>query len=105
MTSGQQSYPWPASKDMSSTCPTCGHQGGRWGITKREAEILGLLAAGLSNASIASWIGVSMRTVEHHINALFRKMLTDTDNVAVHRRVKVVLMYLEHIQSEHGHTG
>jgi len=43
------------------------------GLTAREAEVLTLLAAGLSNAEIASRLFVSNATVKTHINRIFAK--------------------------------
>jgi DNA-binding NarL/FixJ family response regulator len=43
------------------------------GLTTREAEVLGLLAAGLSNAEIAGRLFVSNATVKTHINRIFAK--------------------------------
>jgi DNA-binding NarL/FixJ family response regulator len=43
------------------------------GLTAREAEVLTLLAAGLSNAEIASRLFVSNATVKTHINRIFSK--------------------------------
>jgi NarL family two-component system response regulator LiaR len=44
------------------------------GITPRELEILGLIAAGLSNREIAERIFVSENTVKTHANRLFDKL-------------------------------
>ena len=43
------------------------------GLTVREAEVLRLIAEGLSNAEIAAGLFVSMATVKTHINNLFAK--------------------------------
>lgn len=44
------------------------------GITEREAEVLGLLAAGRSNKEIAQALAVSPNTVKTHIARLFEKL-------------------------------
>ena len=46
---------------------------GALGITPREAEILGLIAAGLANKDIAARLYLSPRTVEKHVESLLRK--------------------------------
>jgi DNA-binding NarL/FixJ family response regulator len=43
------------------------------GLTIREAEVLSLLASGLSNAEIAQRLYLSHATVKTHINRIFAK--------------------------------
>lgn len=45
-----------------------------FGVTKRELEILGLMASGLSNKEIADRIFVSENTVKTHSSRLFEKL-------------------------------
>jgi DNA-binding CsgD family transcriptional regulator len=44
------------------------------GLTRREAEILGLLVDGLRSSSIAKRLYVSPKTVEHHVSAILAKL-------------------------------
>ncbi|WP_370368642.1 AAA family ATPase [Catenulispora sp. GP43] len=44
------------------------------GLTSRQAEVLTLLSAGLSNAAIAERLSVSTRTAEHHVAAVLTKL-------------------------------
>jgi DNA-binding CsgD family transcriptional regulator len=44
------------------------------GLTTREAEVLGLLAEGLSYAEVAQRLVLSRKTVSHHVSAVLRKL-------------------------------
>jgi DNA-binding CsgD family transcriptional regulator/tetratricopeptide (TPR) repeat protein len=44
------------------------------GVSRREAEVLGLLGEHLTNAEIAERLYISERTVESHVSALLRKL-------------------------------
>jgi predicted ATPase len=59
------------------------------GLTQREAEVLRLLAAGLSNRRIADRLVVSVRTVHAHLRSIYRKL-------GVGSRVDAVRYALEH---------
>ena len=54
--------------------PTRETTANRAGLTDRQAEVLGLLADGLSNAEIAARLSLSAKTVEHHVSALLAKL-------------------------------
>ncbi|MGX4732746.1 response regulator [Kitasatospora griseola] len=63
------------------------------GLTQREAEVLALIASGLSNAEIAERLFVSPATVKTHINNLFAK-------TAVRDRAQAVAYAFKHGISE-----
>jgi DNA-binding NarL/FixJ family response regulator len=44
------------------------------GLTARQADVLALLAEGLSNADIADRLVISARTADHHVSAILAKL-------------------------------
>jgi DNA-binding NarL/FixJ family response regulator len=53
------------------------------GLTPREAEVLGLVAAGLTNAEIAARLVVSEATIKTHVNNLYAKAQVTSRSQAV----------------------
>jgi DNA-binding NarL/FixJ family response regulator len=63
-------------------------------LTRREHEVLALMAEGRSNAAIANELVVGQGAVEKHVANIFAKLdlpISESDN----RRVLAVLRYLE----------
>ncbi|KQQ94587.1 hypothetical protein ASF62_10990 [Leifsonia sp. Leaf325] len=58
-------------------------------LTRRETEVLGLLAQGLTNKEIAALMWLSDRTVERHVTSLYRK-------IGVRRRSEATAFALRH---------
>lgn len=52
-------------------------------LTPREAEVLGLLAEGLSNKLIADRLKVSDHTAKFHVNSILNKLGAETRTEAV----------------------
>ena len=63
-------------------------------LTPREAEVLGLMAEGRSNAAIAGALFVTEKAVSKHTNSIFTKLDLGQDSDD-HRRVLAVLAYLQ----------
>ncbi len=62
-------------------------------LTKREREVLGLMAEGLSNAAIAGRLFLSEGAISKYTTAIFAKLDIAADD-DTNRRVRAVLTYL-----------
>lgn len=61
----------------------------RCGLTAREAEVLDLIARGMSNGEIAAHMGVVTKTVKNHINRTYAKL-------GVRSRTEAIAMWVHH---------
>ncbi len=64
-------------------------------LTPRENEVLGLMAEGHSNRSIAERLVVSSGAVEKHVSNIFMKLDLPADDERHQRRVMAVVRYLD----------
>ena len=48
-----------------------------FGLTAREVEVATLIARGLSDQAMATRLGISLRTAEHHTEHVLRKLSVD----------------------------
>ena len=62
-------------------------------LTRRERDVLALMAEGLSNQGIADRLGLEPKTVEGHVGVIFGKLGLEPVP-AEHRRVRAVLAWL-----------
>ena len=59
------------------------------GLSAREAEVLRLVATGLSNTEVAEKLFLSSRTVDWHLGSIYRKL-------GIHSRTEATRFALEH---------
>lgn len=70
------------------------------GLTKREVEILSLVAEGLPNPQIARRLFLSSKTVEHHVSAVLSKLGAHTRGEAVKEAIRRHLITLTLMNKE-----
>jgi two-component system nitrate/nitrite response regulator NarL len=61
----------------------------RFGLTRRETQIIGALADGQTNKDIANTFGISEYTVKHHLTSVY-------DKLGVYNRVELVVFAMNH---------
>jgi DNA-binding CsgD family transcriptional regulator len=64
-------------------------------LTKREKEIVNLIADGKSNKEIAQILNVSVHTVEKHLNNIYKKL-------GVNNRASAASLYTRYILKNNG---
>jgi DNA-binding NarL/FixJ family response regulator len=52
-------------------------------LTRREVEVLRLVAAGLTNKQVAGELGLSTYTIESHLRSVYRKLKITTRGAAI----------------------
>jgi DNA-binding CsgD family transcriptional regulator len=62
------------------------------GLTRRELEVVALVAEGLRNARIAERLVVSEKTVDHHVSAILRKLDAQTRGEAAAKAAQLGLL-------------
>ena len=67
-------------------------------LVPRERQVLGLMAQGLSNPSIAAELHLSLSSIEKHVNAIFASLGLVAEPTT-HRRVTAVLTYLRAVSA------
>jgi DNA-binding NarL/FixJ family response regulator len=70
------------------------------GLTKRQQEVLELVAQGYNNAAIAERLSLSEKSVQTYINIIYQELHL-THEPDVHARVKATLAYLHNSQDHH----
>jgi DNA-binding CsgD family transcriptional regulator len=58
------------------------------GLSRREVEILGLVAAGKTNPQISQQLAISVKTVKKHLEHIFRKLNANSRNDAVNKALQ-----------------
>jgi two-component system response regulator DegU len=64
-------------------------------ITKREEEVLQLIADGLSTPEVASSLYISQKTVKNHLAAIYQKLDARDRTQAVVRAVRMGIISLD----------
>jgi DNA-binding NarL/FixJ family response regulator len=70
-------------------------------LTPKQMEVIALVAQGHNNESIGGELGISLRTVDRHLNDIY-KHLKPFNKPGVHARVHAVLLYLGGSDAEQG---
>lgn len=80
----------PPNEPPASALPTSPMQA----LTPREIEVLGMLALGLGNKTIAKQLGISEHTVKFHVSSIFTKLNASSRTEAVTLGARLGLIML-----------
>jgi len=81
---------FPRNESTTRTLPSSPMQA----LTPREIEVLGMLALGLGNKTIAKRLGISEHTVKFHISSIFQKLNASSRTEAVTLGARLGLIML-----------
>jgi len=81
---------FPRNESTTRTLPSSPMQA----LTPREIEVLGMLALGLGNKTIAKHLGISEHTVKFHISSIFQKLNASSRTEAVTLGARLGLIML-----------
>lgn len=87
---------WPVRQSRADRAPAptqpdhgASSRGGRYGLTRRETQIVTAVANGATNKDIAAQLAIAEDTVKHHMSNIF-------DKVGVHSRLELAVFALFH---------
>jgi DNA-binding NarL/FixJ family response regulator len=72
--------------------PIAGTRANSAGLTRRQAQVLTLLADGLTNPEIADRLCISAKTAEHHVSAIMARFDAATRRQAIAAARKMGLL-------------
>ena len=69
-------------------------------LSERQTEILQMIADGLSTKQVARELGITQKTVHNHLNAIYRRLDTQSLTHAVLSAVRLGIIDLSHGSDE-----
>jgi DNA-binding NarL/FixJ family response regulator len=78
--------------------PDAGAGRRKFGLTRRETEVIALIVGGYTNKDIAKKFAISAHTVKHHVTSIF-------DKLGVSNRLELVLFSIDHHLTDSNETS
>ena len=69
------------------------YDGNKLGLSKREVEVLELLAQGLSNQEVADKLFVSLNTIKTHISSIYNKLNVKRRTQAIQKARSLTIIH------------